>query len=222
MHVSNVTARGPRPELHAAAGWLPHGRLVQLRPTVDLPLSRAPVGYNQQCRPLPAEKPHSIDRAVAAVHGSSAQPHPPQHAMTQMMCARAPLCGVATLALLLLCVLDPTAAANPPEPPPPPAVQEGPDKSVLQRIAGVIAGGGQPAAVKPEAGHPNEYSRHEQEGIRHANYMQNLPDDERYKLELEMLREAAKSIRDRDHAGDTHKYFDALDHTDDDHLAVNF
>ena len=66
------------------------------------------------------------------------------------------------------------------------------------------------------AEHP--YTDHEREGLRQARAMQELPEETRLEVELEIAIRNAQDIRNREHAGDTHAYWDALDHTNDDVL----
>ncbi len=66
------------------------------------------------------------------------------------------------------------------------------------------------------AEHP--YTDHEREGLRQARAMQELPEETRLEVELEIAIRNAQDIRNREHAGDTQAYWNALDHTNDDVL----
>jgi len=115
--------------------------------------------------------------------------------------------------LLLLCVAAPAAGGGAPAPEPAAAAKRippepaAPDESLLQRIAALEGGAGR-----------QYYADHEAAGLRHARAMAELPEQERLQLELALLRDKARAVRDEQHGGNTGEYFERLDHSDDDHL----
>ena len=116
--------------------------------------------------------------------------------------------------LLLLCAVAPTAGGGAPAPEPAAAAAKrippgraAPDESLLQRIAALEGGAGQ-----------DYYGRHEAAGLRHARAMAELPEQERLQLELALLRDKARAVRDEQHGGNTEEFFERLDHSGDDHL----
>ena len=95
---------------------------------------------------------------------------------------------------------------TPPPPPPPPSRDGRVDEEVMGKLDVLLRG---------EAA----YIDHEEEGLRHARAMAQLPAEERRKRELEFVRASAAGRVARDHGGDTHKLFDELDSSEDEHLS---
>jgi hypothetical protein len=98
---------------------------------------------------------------------------------------------------------------TPPPPPPPPSRDGGADR-VDEEVMGKLD-----VLLRGEAA----YIDHEEEGLRHARAMAQLPAEERRKRELEFVRASAAGRVARDHGGDTHKLFDELDSSEDEHLS---
>ena len=135
---------------------------------------------------------------------------------------------LASAAITLLHIAATPARANTPapEPLPPPPRQRA---SAAAAAAAAIRHDDEPEAVVDKQlmdkiglllqGDMNVYREHEEAGLSHARAMEKMSLDERRKMELQFVREAAQVTIDRDHGGDIHSFFSSLDSTKDEHLS---